>query len=153
MCGIIGCVTRKDDIVPTLVEGLRRMEYRGYDSAGVAVLRDGRIDVRKAVGKIDALAGVLAGDPVVGGTGIAHTRWATHGEPSAMNAHPHSDSTGSIAVVHNGIVENYRPLRRQLEAEGHTFQTETDTEVLAHLIEKHYAGDLAAAVRAARSPA
>ncbi len=149
MCGIIGCVTRKDDMVPTLVEGLRRMEYRGYDSAGVAVLHEGRIDIRKTVGKIEALARVLADDPVVGGTGIAHTRWATHGEPSAMNAHPHSDSTGKIAVVHNGIVENYRPLRRQLESEGHTFETETDTEVLAHLIEKYYAGDLAAAVRAA----
>ncbi len=149
MCGIIGCVSRREDMVPTLVEGLRRMEYRGYDSAGVAVVHGGRIDVRKTVGKIDALAAVLAEHPLSGSTGIAHTRWATHGEPSSINAHPHSDSSGRVAVVHNGIVENYRPLRRQLEDEGHTFLTETDTEVLAHLIEKYYAGDLAAAVRAA----
>lgn len=149
MCGIIGCVTRNKDIVPTLVEGLRRMEYRGYDSAGVAVLGDGTLLSRKTVGKVEELARVLDGDPIDGTTGIAHTRWATHGEPSTANAHPHLDSTGKLALVHNGIVENHRELKRTLEEEGHVFSTETDTEVLAHLVEKHYAGDLGDAVRSA----
>ncbi len=149
MCGIIGCVTRGKDIVPRLVEGLRRMEYRGYDSAGVAILADGALLSRKMVGKVEELSRVLDGDPIDGATGIAHTRWATHGEPSIANAHPHLDSTGRLALVHNGIVENHRELRRSLEEEGHVFTTETDTEVLAHLVEKHYAGDLGDAVRSA----
>jgi glucosamine--fructose-6-phosphate aminotransferase (isomerizing) len=149
MCGIIGCVTANRDLVPILVEGLRRMEYRGYDSAGLAVIGDGCLLVRKCKGKIDGLQRLLDEDPLSGSTGIAHTRWATHGEPSALNAHPQLDCTGKIAVVHNGIVENFRVLRKSLEASGHTFTSETDTEVLAHLIEEHYKGNLEAAVRAA----
>ena len=149
MCGIIGCVARDTDIVPLLMDGLRRVEYRGYDSAGIAVLSDGDLGVRKAKGKIDELAGVLERNPVTGSTGIAHTRWATHGEPSEVNAHPQTDASGRLAVVHNGIVENYRSLRRSLEEDGHVFSSETDTEVLAHLIGTYYEGNLEAAVRAA----
>ncbi len=149
MCGIIGCATRDTDVVPTLVEGLRRMEYRGYDSAGIAVVVDGKTAVRKTLGKIDSLQCLLDEDPIAGTTGIAHTRWATHGEPSTLNAHPHTDCTGKIAVVHNGIVENMRSLRKSLEAAGHKFVSETDSEVLAHLIEQYYEGNLEAAVRAA----
>jgi len=149
MCGIIGCATRDTDIVPTLVEGLRRMEYRGYDSSGLAIVTGGKLGIRKTLGKIDALQRMLDDEPIAGATGIAHTRWATHGEPSTLNAHPHTDCTGKIAVVHNGIVENMRSLRRSLEDAGHKFTSETDTEVLAHLIEHHYEGNLEAAVRAA----
>jgi glucosamine--fructose-6-phosphate aminotransferase (isomerizing) len=149
MCGIIGCVTADRDTVPALIEGLRRVEYRGYDSAGLAVVMDGALAVRKTMGKIDDLKRVLDDRPVRGATGIAHTRWATHGEPSEVNAHPQIDCTGKIAVVHNGIVENYRALRRSLEESGHTFHSATDTEVLAHLIEEHYEGNLEAAVQAA----
>ncbi len=149
MCGIIGCVTRDRNIVPLLMDGLRRVEYRGYDSAGIAVVNDGDLGVRKAKGKIDALAVLLERSPVTGSTGIAHTRWATHGEPSEVNAHPQTDATGKLAVVHNGIVENYRSLRRSLEEDGHVFSSETDTEVLAHLIGTYYEGNLEAAVRAA----
>ncbi len=149
MCGIIGCVTRGRDIVPVLMEGLRRVEYRGYDSAGVAAIENDELEIRRAAGKIDGLASLLESIPISGPTGIGHTRWATHGEPSETNAHPQTDSTGRLAIVHNGIVENYRSLRRSLEAEGHAFSSETDTEVLAHLIESHYDGNLEAAVRAA----
>ncbi|MFH1502003.1 MAG: glutamine--fructose-6-phosphate transaminase (isomerizing) [Candidatus Eisenbacteria bacterium] len=149
MCGIVGCVTRGRDIVPILIEGLRRVEYRGYDSAGVAAVADGALNVRKVAGKISGLQELLEEDPVAGSIGIAHTRWATHGEPSQVNAHPQLDGSGRIAVVHNGIVENYRALRKTLEAKGHVFTSETDTEVLAHLIEDHYDGDLASAVRSA----
>jgi glucosamine--fructose-6-phosphate aminotransferase (isomerizing) len=149
MCGIIGYVTRETDSVPILLEGLRRMEYRGYDSAGVAVICNGGLEIRRSVGKIDGLASLLEVDPVSGPTGIAHTRWATHGVPSTENAHPQVDCTGKIAVVHNGIVENCRTLRKSLEDKGHTFRSETDTEVLAHLIEEHYHGNLETAVRAA----
>ncbi|MEA3408775.1 MAG: glutamine--fructose-6-phosphate transaminase (isomerizing) [Candidatus Eisenbacteria bacterium] len=149
MCGIIGCVTRETNIVPVLMEGLRRVEYRGYDSAGLAVLNGSDLGVRKAEGKIDELAGLLERSPMTGSTGIAHTRWATHGEPSEVNAHPQTDASGRLAVVHNGIVENYRSLRRTLEEDGHVFTSETDTEVLAHLIGTYYEGDLEAAVRAA----
>jgi len=149
MCGIIAVVTDARDTVPVLVDGLRRMEYRGYDSAGVAVIADGRLLVRKTRGKIDDLQRILDEDPVQGMTGIAHTRWATHGEPSDKNAHPQVDCTGRVAVVHNGIVENCVALRRSLEAKGHAFRSDTDTEVLAHLIEEHYAGNLEEAVRAA----
>ncbi|MCK4512580.1 class II glutamine amidotransferase, partial [bacterium] len=151
MCGIIGCVTRDTNIVPVLVEGLRRVEYRGYDSAGIAVVSEGDLSVRKTEGKIDQLAGLLERSPVTGSTGIAHTRWATHGEPSEVNAHPQTDATGKLAVVHNGIVENYRSLRRSLEESGHVFSSETDTEVLAHLIGTYYEGNLEAAVRGALS--
>ncbi len=149
MCGIIGCVTAERDTVPALIEGLRRVEYRGYDSAGLAVVQNGGLSVRKTMGKIDDLRKLLDEEPVSGSTGVAHTRWATHGEPSTENAHPQLDCTGRIAVVHNGIVENYRVLRRSLEESGHTFHSATDTEVLAHLIEEHYDGNLEAAVRAA----
>ena len=149
MCGIIGCVTRSRDIVPVLMEGLRRVEYRGYDSAGVAAIDDGEIGIRKVRGKIEVLTSMLDEQPLSGSTGIGHTRWATHGEPSQINAHPQTDASGRLAVVHNGIVENYRSLRKTLEAEGHAFVSETDTEVLAHLIGSCYEGNLEAAVRAA----
>ena len=149
MCGIIGCVARDKDVVPVLVEGLRRVEYRGYDSAGIAVVGGGDLSVRRVKGKMDGLVALLERSPVSGQTGIAHTRWATHGEPSEVNAHPQTDASGRLAVVHNGIVENYRSLRRSLEADGHVFTSETDTEVLAHLIGTYYQGNLEAAVRAA----
>jgi len=149
MCGIIGCVTKDRDIVPVLLEGLKRVEYRGYDSAGIAVVSDSDLGVRKVEGKMDGLVALLERSPVSGSTGIAHTRWATHGEPSEANAHPQTDATGKLAIVHNGIVENYRSLRRSLEADGHVFESETDTEVLAHLIGTYYQGDLESAVRAA----
>jgi len=135
------------DTVDVLLEGLRRLEYRGYDSAGVAVSVDGKIDLIKAKGKIASLAELLDKRKPEGRAGIAHTRWATHGPPSTKNAHPHADCDGHIAVVHNGIIENYLELREKLEAEGHTFRSETDTETLAHLFEKYYDGDLEAAVR------
>jgi glucosamine--fructose-6-phosphate aminotransferase (isomerizing) len=149
MCGIIGCVAKGKDVIPILVEGLRRVEYRGYDSAGIAVVSDGALGVRKVEGKMDGLVALLEQSPMSGSTGIAHTRWATHGEPSEVNAHPQTDATGKLAIVHNGIVENYRSLRRSLEADGHVFESETDTEVLAHLIGSYYQGNLEAAVRAA----
>ncbi|MBD3347991.1 MAG: glutamine--fructose-6-phosphate transaminase (isomerizing) [Candidatus Eisenbacteria bacterium] len=149
MCGIVGCVAKDTDIVPALVEGLRRVEYRGYDSAGVTVVADGALSSRKVAGKIAALQDRLEKHPIQGALGIAHTRWATHGEPSEVNAHPQLDCTGKIAVVHNGIVENYRALRKTLESKGHVFKSETDTEVLAHLFEEHYEGDIAEAVRKA----
>jgi glucosamine--fructose-6-phosphate aminotransferase (isomerizing) len=149
MCGIIGCVARDTNIVPLLMDGLRRVEYRGYDSAGIAVVTDGDLGIMRAKGKVDALAVLLERSPLIGSTGIAHTRWATHGEPSEVNAHPQTDATGKLAVVHNGIVENYRSLRKSLEEDGHVFSSETDTEVLAHLIGTYYEGNLEAAVRAA----
>jgi glucosamine--fructose-6-phosphate aminotransferase (isomerizing) len=133
---------------PVLLDGLRRLEYRGYDSAGIAVT-SGTISVRKAKGKIDRLAALLDADPIAGTIGIGHTRWATHGEPSDINAHPHSDASGDFVVVHNGIIENFQTLREQLEADNHVFASDTDTEILAHLVAREYAGDLAAAVRAA----
>ncbi|AKJ64030.1 glutamine--fructose-6-phosphate transaminase (isomerizing) [Kiritimatiella glycovorans] len=134
MCGIIGC-TGVDHVTPVLLEGLRRLEYRGYDSAGLAVLSGGRIQTRKTPGRLAGLEEACRARPVDGSPGIAHTRWATHGDPSELNAHPHLSGDGSIAVVHNGIIENYLQLRRELEAEGHVFLSETDTEVLPHLIE------------------
>jgi glucosamine--fructose-6-phosphate aminotransferase (isomerizing) len=152
MCGIVGYVGGKQ-ATPILLEGLQRLEYRGYDSAGIAVLGgDGRIAVRKSAGKLANLVGVIQDDGPVGSVGIGHTRWATHGRPNDMNAHPHSDCHDEISVVHNGIIENYAELRAELLAQGHHFQSETDTEVLAHLIEAHYAaveGDLLKAVRLA----
>ncbi len=136
MCGIVGYVGRRP-CLPILVEGLKRLEYRGYDSAGVAVQSDGVIRVIKAAGKIRELEGRLTPESLPGTTGIAHTRWATHGEPNDTNAHPHTDACGRLALVHNGIIENYAVLKAALQAEGHVFRTETDTEVLAHLVEKH----------------
>src|SRR3989449_11231724 len=136
MCGIVGYVGHRQ-CLPILLEGLKRREYRGYDSAGIAIQSDGNVGVRKAAGKIRVLEERLAVEPPVGASGIAHTRWATHGEPNDVNAHPHTDCRGRVALVHNGIIENYLVLKSALQAEGHTFHTDTDTEVLAHLIEKH----------------
>ncbi len=148
MCGIIGYVGPRD-VVPLIVEGLKKLEYRGYDSAGVAVVGDGEIRIRRVQGKISTLEESLAREPLRGAYGIGHTRWATHGRPSEENAHPHRDCTGRIVIVHNGIIENYLALKAELKAEGHDFRTETDTEVIVHLIEKHFRGDLEAAFRAA----
>jgi glutamine---fructose-6-phosphate transaminase (isomerizing) len=149
MCGIVGYIGNRE-AVPVIVDGLRRLEYRGYDSAGVAVFADDqRLDVRRASGKLRNLEEVIRNKPLSGSYGIGHTRWATHGRPTEENAHPHRDCKGQIVVVHNGIVENYLALRKQLTAEGHTFVTETDTEVIAHLVEKHLNGNLETAVRAA----
>ena len=148
MCGIVGYIgTRK--AVPIILEGLKRLEYRGYDSAGLAVYCDGGLEVRRASGKLRNLEETIRMNPVDGAFGIGHTRWATHGRPTEENAHPHRDCKGDIVVVHNGIVENYLALKGQLQAEGHQFKTETDTEVIAHLVEKYFTGNLEDAVRAA----
>src|SRR5690242_1076586 len=136
MCGIIGYIGEKQ-VLPILIDGLRRLEYRGYDSAGVAVVRDGSIELRRSAGKLARLEEVIAGQPLDGAYGIGHTRWATHGRPTEENAHPHRDCTGRIVVVHNGIIENYVPLKKKLREDGHNFTTETDTEVIAHLVEKY----------------
>jgi glutamine---fructose-6-phosphate transaminase (isomerizing) len=140
MCGIIGYIGTKQ-VVPVLIDGLRRLEYRGYDSAGVAVVRDGTIELRRSAGKLSRLEEVIATNPVQGEYGIGHTRWATHGRPTEENAHPHRDCTGRIVVVHNGIIENYLDLKRQLQKEGHRFVTETDTEIVAHLVEREMKND------------
>ena len=134
MCGIIGYIGPKP-VVPVLIEGLRRLEYRGYDSAGLAVVNGHGIDVRRSAGKLHNLEEVLANDPLSGVYGLGHTRWATHGRPTEENAHPHRDCTGKVVVVHNGIIENYLELKRELQGQGHRFVTETDTEVVAHLVE------------------
>ena len=146
MCGIIGYIGPRN-VVGVLMDGLRRLEYRGYDSAGVAVVDDGAVVGEKRVGKLANLEEALKQHPLKGSVGIGHTRWATHGRPSDSNAHPHLDCSGRIAVIHNGIIENYAPLRAALIERGHTFASDTDTEVVAHLIEERYKGDLAAAVR------
>jgi glutamine---fructose-6-phosphate transaminase (isomerizing) len=140
MCGIIGYIGSKR-VVPILIDGLRRLEYRGYDSAGVAVVRDGTIDLRRSAGKLARLEEVIATTPIDGEYGIGHTRWATHGRPTEENAHPHRDCTGRIVVVHNGIIENYLDLKQQLQQEGHKFVTETDTEIVAHLVEREMKDD------------
>ncbi|HYJ61792.1 MAG TPA: glutamine--fructose-6-phosphate transaminase (isomerizing) [Actinomycetota bacterium] len=149
MCGIVGYVG-PDEALPIVLAGLRRLEYRGYDSAGVAVLADGELAVRKRAGKLAELEAALADDPAPAGTAaVGHTRWATHGAPTDRNAHPHTDCTGRIAVIHNGIVENHAELRQQLEKSGHTLGSETDTEVVAHLLEDELGdGSLTDAVRA-----
>jgi glutamine---fructose-6-phosphate transaminase (isomerizing) len=140
MCGIVGYIGPKR-VVPVLIDGLKRLEYRGYDSAGIAVVsRNGSLDIRRASGKLRNLEEVIRLSPIDGEYGIGHTRWATHGRPTEENAHPHRDCTGGIVVVHNGIIENYLELKRQLAAEGHHFLTETDTEVIAHLVEKYSDG-------------
>jgi len=150
MCGIVGYVGHRD-AVSFILDGLRRLEYRGYDSAGIATVARSTLDVRKSTGKIVALEALLTCDPPTGTLGIGHTRWATHGRPSDDNAHPHADCHSQLAVVHNGIIENYRELRKTLAAEGHRFRSQTDTEVISHLIERYHAHGLAAAVlRAAR---
>jgi len=147
MCGIVGYVGPRNS-VPIILDSLRRLEYRGYDSAGIAVIdADGVLAGSKAEGKLGRLAERLISEPLHGSTGLGHTRWATHGRPSDANAHPHMDCTSRVAVIHNGIIENYAPLRERLIAAGHTFRSETDTEVLAHLIEENDKGDLVAAVR------
>jgi glutamine---fructose-6-phosphate transaminase (isomerizing) len=145
MCGIIGYIGMRG-ATPLLLEGLKRMEYRGYDSAGVAVMNGAGVETRKAAGKISQLEHALATSPVLGDTGIGHTRWATHGVPNECNAHPHIDCKGEIAVVHNGIIENSGTLKKELIARGHTFVSETDTEVIAHLIEEAFDGNLEDAV-------
>jgi glucosamine--fructose-6-phosphate aminotransferase (isomerizing) len=148
MCGIIGYIGPRP-VVPVLLEGLRKLEYRGYDSAGIAVVEDGKIQVRRVQGKISRLEESLRGEPLAGAYGIGHTRWATHGRPSEENAHPHRDCKGEIVLVHNGIIENYLELKQALAAEGHVFKTETDTEVIVHLVEKYFQGSLEEAFRAA----
>lgn len=149
MCGIIGYVGNKKP-VPIVLEGLRRLEYRGYDSAGLAVIdQDLNLHLRRVSGKLHNLEEAVRLSPVDGWYGIGHTRWATHGRPTEENAHPHRDSKGDIVVVHNGIVENYLALKQELETEGHAFQTETDTEIIPHLVEKYFQGSLEEAVRLA----
>src|SRR5271167_349444 len=140
MCGIVGYIGPKR-VVPLILDGLRRLEYRGYDSAGIAVIGDnGKIEIRRAPGKLRNLEESIRITPLDGVYGIGHTRWATHGRPTEENAHPHRDCTGEIVVVHNGIIENYIELKKELIAEGHKFVTETDTEIIAHLIEKFSKG-------------
>jgi len=136
MCGIIGYIGSRN-AVPILVEGLKKLEYRGYDSAGIAVIQGKRIQIRRVKGKIRELEASLQSGPLSGTCGVGHTRWATHGRPSEENAHPHRDCSGTVVVVHNGIIENYLALKNELIAEGHVFRTETDTEVIAHLVEKY----------------
>jgi glutamine---fructose-6-phosphate transaminase (isomerizing) len=140
MCGIIGYIGPKD-VVPVLIDGLRRLEYRGYDSAGVAVVRNGTVDLRRSAGKLSNLEEAIVADPISGDYGVGHTRWATHGRPTEENAHPHRDCTGKIVVVHNGIIENYLDLKHELQRQGHRFVTETDTEIVAHLVEREMKDD------------
>ena len=151
MCGIVGYIGRNRSAMDVLIDGLRRLEYRGYDSAGVAILDEGCILVRRALGKLANLEGVLRDNPIDGHVGIGHTRWATHGKPSERNAHPHC--SGSVSIVHNGIVENYRQLRAELESAGRTMESDTDTELIAHLIDQcvEAGDDLLSAARAACS--
>ncbi|HTP32656.1 MAG TPA: glutamine--fructose-6-phosphate transaminase (isomerizing) [Candidatus Acidoferrales bacterium] len=149
MCGIVGYIGTHR-AVPIILDGLKRLEYRGYDSAGLAVYcDDDSLAVRRAQGKLRNLEDAIRLNPIDGSFGIGHTRWATHGRPTEENAHPHRDCNGDLVVVHNGIVENYLALKHQLQAEGHVFKTETDTEIIAHLIEKHFDGNLEEAVRTA----
>jgi len=140
MCGIVGYIGPRD-ATPVILNGLKRLEYRGYDSAGLAVIQDGQIQVRRDAGKLERLASLLQEAPVTGRLGIGHTRWATHGEPSARNAHPHLGMTGDVVVVHNGIVENFMELREELSAEGAVFKSDTDTEVIVHLVERYLHAD------------
>ena len=148
MCGIVGYVGHQL-ATPILIEGLKRLEYRGYDSAGIALVEESGLIHEKTAGKVQMLENLLANKVFTGKIGIAHTRWATHGEPTDINAHPQMDSTGNIAVVHNGIIENYRSLRKVLEGEGYVIVSDTDTEIIAHLISMYYEGNLTEAVRMA----
>src|SRR5215203_3356213 len=145
MCGIVGYVGQRD-VVPLLMDGLRRLEYRGYDSAGVVAVEDGQLLTAKAEGKLDRLKEKLEKQPLSGRYGLGHTRWATHGPPSERNAHPMVDSRRRLALIHNGIIENFLPLKKRLIAEGWTFTSDTDTEVVANLISSYLDGDLRAAV-------
>src|ERR1700737_9911 len=138
MCGIVGYVGKKR-VVPVILDGLKRLGYRGYDSAGIAVAGDGDgLQIRRAEGKLRNLEEAIRLKPLDGTYGIGHTRWATHGRPTEENAHPHRDCTAKVVVVHNGIIENYVVLKKKLAEEGHKFSTETDTEVIAHLVEKYF---------------
>src|SRR5215831_7249060 len=149
MCGIVG-YTGPREAGPILIEGLQRLEYRGYDSAGIALVdEEGDLFVEKKAGKLSNLQTAIADRTPHAAIGLAHTRWATHGRPNDLNAHPHQDCTGDITVIHNGIIENFRELREGLQQRGHTLASETDTEAIAHLVEEAYVGDLADAVRAA----
>lgn len=148
MCGIVGYVGGRQ-AVPLLLEGLKRLEYRGYDSAGIAALRKGKITIRRGRGNIRELEKLLKEKPLKGWVGLGHTRWATHGRPSEENAHPHTDCEGNLVVVHNGIIDNYLFLKEELSREGHIFKSDTDTEIIAHLIEKYLQGHLEEAVRKA----
>lgn len=148
MCGIVGYIGN-ENAVEVIYNGLEKLEYRGYDSAGIAVICDDKIERRRSVGKLINLKQNIKSNKIFGNIGIGHTRWATHGKPSQENAHPHTDCSGKIVVVHNGIIENYVSIKQQLQKEGHNFASETDTEVVAHLIEKYYKGDLLAAVKSA----
>jgi len=145
MCGIMGYIGDRNS-AEILLDGLERLEYRGYDSAGVAVWKDGQIQVRKLKGRLSALKESLEKNPIEGNVGIGHTRWATHGEPSDLNSHPHNSRDGKIAVVHNGIIENYMEIKEELEREGYDFVSETDTEVISHLLDFYYNGDIVDAV-------
>src|SRR5512132_4062648 len=141
MCGIFGYVGNKQ-VVPLIIDGLRKLEYRGYDSAGIAVVNEGHLlEIRRAEGKLRNLEEVIRLSPLDGTYGIGHTRWATHGRPTEENAHPHRDCTGRIVVVHNGIIENYLELKKELQSQGHEFKTETDTEIVAHLVEREMRDD------------
>lgn len=146
MCGIVGYIGSKP-VVPILLEGLKKLEYRGYDSAGVSVYSNGAISTTKSLGKLKVLEEKLFGNAPEGTVGIGHTRWATHGRPSDANSHPHRDCTGKITVVHNGIIENFQRLKEALQAKGHEFASQTDTEVVAHLLEEHWDGDVVSTVR------
>jgi len=148
MCGIVGYIG-KNEAVPVLLDGLGRLEYRGYDSAGVTVVSQGKLKTTKAVGRLAKVGELLKQNPLPGTVGIGHTRWATHGRPSDRNAHPHQDCSKKFSVVHNGIIENYQELKEELQEKGHIFSSETDTEVIPHLIEELYDGDLASSVRKA----
>ena len=139
MCGIVGYVGTKP-VVSVIINGLKKLEYRGYDSAGLAVVRDRQVQIRRVSGKLTNLIRSLDSEPLTGEYGIGHTRWATHGRPTVENAHPHRDCTGNVVVVHNGIVENYLDLKTRLQKSGHRFATETDTEVIAHLVESELPG-------------
>lgn len=141
MCGIVGYIGKKD-ATPIILEGLKKLEYRGYDSAGIAVLENGKITVRRDSGKIAHLGELIASSPISGSPGIGHTRWATHGAPSERNAHPHVGFNGQVVLVHNGIVENYLELKDELVNEGIQFNSETDTETIVHLIESYLAAGL-----------
>src|SRR3989344_1400156 len=148
MCGIVGYIGQKDS-VGILLDVLHKLEYRGYDSDGICVINDQKLALVKKQGKIASLAKELGQSKIAGAIGIAHTRWATHGEPNEINAHPHTDCKNAIAIVHNGIIENYQSLKTLLIKEGHQIKSQTDSEILAHLVEKFYHGSLEEAVRAA----
>ena len=145
MCGIIGYIG-KSQAVPILLDGLRRLEYRGYDSAGVAIFENGKVETRKKIGRIANLAELIKELPPAGTIGISHTRWATHGGVTDANAHPHADQSGKLFLCHNGVIENFATLKHQLQSDGVEFRSDTDTEVLAHLISHYYQGDLVSAV-------